>query len=222
LPVSGRVLDIACGKAELLIRVARRWRCSSVGVDISPPFVAESRARASAAELAVVPEIIEGNGGEYDGEPGSFDAAVCLGASWIWGGLPGTLRALSAWSKPGGLVVVGEPFWIRDPSPEYLEAAGLEASSFSTHDGNAHIGLDEGLGFLRAIASTPDDWDRYEGLISCAAERYAVDHSSDPDVPDVIATVRKARDRYLRWGRDELGWAVYVFMKDPYTPQSAQ
>ncbi len=44
LPARARVLDIACGKAELLVQVAQRWGCSGIGVDVSPPFVADSRA----------------------------------------------------------------------------------------------------------------------------------------------------------------------------------
>ena len=40
-----RVLDIACGKAEFLVRTVKRWSCSAVGVDISPYFVADARAK---------------------------------------------------------------------------------------------------------------------------------------------------------------------------------
>ncbi|MHC4405615.1 MAG: SAM-dependent methyltransferase [Planctomycetota bacterium] len=45
LPDEARVLDIACGKAEFLIRTARRWKCSGVGVDLSPYFAADARAK---------------------------------------------------------------------------------------------------------------------------------------------------------------------------------
>ena len=31
-----------------------------------------------------------------------------------------------------------------------------------------------------------------------------------PGTP-VLAGIRRARDHYLRWGRDELGWALYLF-----------
>jgi SAM-dependent methyltransferase len=150
LPNEARVLDIACGKAEFLVRTARRWKCSAVGVDISPYFVADARAKVKAAGLESAIEIVESNGSEYGGKPSSFDAAACLGASWIWGGLEGTLRALSSWAKPGGLVVVGEPFWRTTPSPDHLEAAELTESSFGTHLGNVQTGLGLGLRLLQS------------------------------------------------------------------------
>ena len=213
-----RVLDIACGKAEFLVRTVKRWNCKAVGVDISPYFVADARAKVEAAGLEAAIEIVEANGSEYSGKPSSFDAAVCLGASWIWGGLEGTLRALSSWAKPSGLVVVGEPFWRSAPSRDHLEAAELTESSFSTHFGNAQTGLRLGLGLLHTIVSSEDDWDRYESYQWYAAERYSRRNPGDPDSLELIANVRKARDRYLQWGRKEIGWAVYLFVKDPFQP----
>ena len=216
LPEGARILDIATGKAEFPGRAARRWNCEAVGVDISPPFGEDARAKGAAARLEARVELIEANGSEYGGEPASFDAAVCLGASWIWGGHEGTLRALSAWTKPGGLVVVGEPFWRSAPSPEHLEAVEMSASDFDTHPGNVRTGLGLGLGLLHAIVSSEDDWARYEGYQWRAAERYAIRNPDDPDTPELLAKTRKGRDAYLRWGRDEFGWAVYLFRKDPH------
>lgn len=221
LPSGGRVLDIACGKGELLARTASRWGAGGVGVDISPYFCADARARIAAAGHADAIEIVEGNGSEFDAAPGSFDAAFCIGATWVFGGLSGTLAALADFVKPGGLVMVGEPHWLRTPSPEYLAASSHRPKSFDTHAGNIRTGLDLGLSFLHAIASSQDDWDRYEGLQCGAAERYAEANPADPDVPELLERVRTSRDLYLRWGRDELGWAVYLFGK-PSGPVATQ
>ena len=218
LPDEARVLDIACGKAEFLVRAARRWQCSGVGVDISPYFVADARATVEAEGLESAIDIVEANGREYSGEPASFDAAVCLGASWIWGGLEGTLRALSSWAKSGGLVIVGEPFWRTTPTMAHLEAADLTESSFSTHAGNAQTGIKLGLALLHTFVSSEDDWDRYQGYQWYAAERYSIRNPSDPDVRELMVKIREARDHYLQWGRSEIGWAMYMFLKDPFEP----
>ncbi len=215
LPEKARVLDIGCGKGEFLVRTAARWRCSAVGVDISPYFVSDARAKVKSANLEAAIEIIEGNASQYEAESCSFDAAVCLGASWIWGGFEGTLRALGAWTKPGGLIVAGEPFWRRTPSPHYLNAAKLSESTFSSHIGNVQIGIEQGLGLLHAVVSSHDDWDRYEGYQWYAAEQHARRFRGDPDIPELMNRMREARDNYLRWGRDEVGWAVYLFLKEP-------
>ncbi len=55
------------------------------------------------------------------------------------------------------------------------------------------------------------DWDRYEGLQWYATAEYAGCHSDDPDLPEILERVAKAKAAYLRWGRDTLGWAMYVF-----------
>jgi len=210
------VLDIGCGKGEFLIRTVRRWNCSAVGVDLSPFFSEDARKNVERAGLEHAIEIVQADGSEYGGKRSSFDAAVCLGASWIWDGLEGTLRALTSWAKPGGIVVVGEPFWRSTPSPDHLKAAGLTESSFGTHLANVHTGLRLGLGLLHTIVSSEDDWDRYEGYQWYATEWYSRHHPEDPDTPELIAKARKLRGDYLKWGRDEIGWAIYVFMKEPF------
>ena len=118
-------------------------------------------------------------------------------------------------------MVVGEPFWRTAPSPEHLEAAGLTPSSFGTHWGNVQTGIGLGLGLLHTIVSSEDDWDRYEGYQWHAAEKYSKRNPDDPDVPELLASAHKARDHYLRWGRNETGWAVYLFLKDPSQPAAS-
>ena len=113
--------------------------------------------------------------------------------------------------KPGGLVLVGEPFWKILPDPEYLRLTEQEADSYGPHSNNVQTGVDLGLKFLYSVVSTGDDWDRYEGLQWQAAERYVAAHPDDPDVEVLLRTMRKNRDAYLRWGRDCLGWALYLF-----------
>ena len=142
-----------------------------------------------------------------------FDATICLGASWIWQGHAGTLAALRDRTRPGGLILVGEPYFHHDPTPEYLAAEEIQADDFSTHRGNVEIGVDLGLVPYYATTSTLNEWDRYETTQWQAAERWAAEHPDDPDREELLALQHKARDTYLRWGRDTLGWALYLFAR---------
>jgi SAM-dependent methyltransferase len=208
------VLDIACGKAEMLVRMAEACGVTGVGIDKSPFAISDAEAKRDERVPDAEIEFIVGDGADYRAaSPESFDLAACIGASWVFDDHRGTLRALTAMVKPGGLVMVGEPFWINDPQPEHLVAEGQDGPFFSTHDGNVQIGEEEGLTLLYTIVSNQHDWDRYEGLQWRAAAEYARDRPDDPDLPEVLARVAKGRDIYLKWGRRDFGWAIYLFQK---------
>lgn len=211
LPPGARTWEAACGKGELLVRLAERYGTGGVGVDTSPYELRVARKRAAARVPAADLEFVEGDAAAHVPGSGSVDVAVCLGASWIWGGHRGTLRVLREVARPGGLVLVGEPHWRRAPDPAYLAAAGFAADTFGTLAENAMAGADEGLTLLYVAVSAEADWDRYELLQLRAAERHARSTPDDPDLPELLARIRADVDAYLRWGRDALGWAVYLF-----------
>ena len=213
LPPGGRVLDIASGKGEFLIRLVERYGVRGVGVDLSPFFVREARARAQRRGRETDLELLEMDGADYGGEAGSFDLASCLGASWTFGGYRGTLRALARFAAPGGQVLVGEPFWRREPDPAYLDWSGMRRQDFGTHWQNVEAGPAEGLAPLYALVGGEDDFDRYEALQWRAAEQYCRENPDDPDVPALRERVERGRREYLVWGRDTLGWSLYLFRR---------
>jgi cyclopropane fatty-acyl-phospholipid synthase-like methyltransferase len=45
LPTAAKVVALACGKGEFLIRLAEAYRVRGIGVDLSPFFTAEARRR---------------------------------------------------------------------------------------------------------------------------------------------------------------------------------
>ena len=224
LPPAPRVLDIGCGTGELLVRLAEACGAAArpevrgtgfrgVGVDASPQFMARCRDSAERRVPGAELELLLMDGADYEAQPGSFDLACCLGASWVFGGHRGTLQALARATRPGGQVLVGEPFWRAEPAAEYLAWSGMGAGDFASHAGNVAIGESEGLVPLLAWVSSAEDWDRYETLQWRAATRYAEASPDDPDVPELIERMARARHEYLAWGRDTLGWALYLFRR---------
>jgi cyclopropane fatty-acyl-phospholipid synthase-like methyltransferase len=211
LQPGARVLDVACGKAEALLRIVERHQASGVGVDISTYEVAEAHRRIAARGLEGRAVVINMDGAKHDTEPQSFDLAMCIGATWVWDGYAGTIEALKRKVVPGGLIAIGEPFKMREPDPEYAAAEPELAATLATHADNVAMAQQAGLTFLYAIVSSQDDWDRYEHLQTRAAELYAIEQPDDPDVPELLRRRREADERYLTWGRDTLNWAVYLF-----------
>jgi SAM-dependent methyltransferase len=216
---AARMLDIASGKGEFIVRVAERFGGArgrgfhGVAVDISPFCVADLRAKVSDRVPDADFDVLEMDGADYRPAAEAFDLASCMGGSWVYGGHRDTLRVLAAATRPGGAVLAGEPFWKQEPAPEYLSWSGMERRSFGTHGANVEAGEAEGLVPLLALVSTGDEWDRYETLQWRATARYADAHPDDPDVTDLVARVAKSRHEYVTWGRDTLGWALYLFEK---------
>jgi len=207
-----RVLELATGKGEFIIQMAEKYQVSGVGIDLSPFCIRDAKARLEQRAPQASIEFIEMEGAHYQPPaPHAFDLAACLGASWIFDGHRGTLAALRQMVKPGGWIVVGEPYWIQEPDPAYLQATDMQRETFGTYYENAHTGESLGLSLVSAITSSRDDWDYYESMQWYAADLYARQNPHDPDIPELMQRVHADKHSYLKWGRDTLGWAIYVF-----------
>ncbi|MEJ5293231.1 MAG: class I SAM-dependent methyltransferase [Candidatus Methanosuratincola sp.] len=209
-----RVLDIACGKVEFLIRLAELYDIAGAGIDISPYCIreCEEKRRRRAPNSGI--KFVKMDCADYKPEaPCSFDLVLCIGASWVYGGYLGTIQALKGMVKEGRLIVVGEPFWSREPSQEYLEAAGIKKDDFGRHCDNVKVGEDEGLTCLYTLVSGYDDWDHYETLQWWSIDEYIRAHPDDPDIHELVERKKREKNLYLQRGRETMGWAVYVFRK---------
>jgi hypothetical protein len=70
---------------------------------------------------------------------------------------------------------------------------------------------DRGLRVIAQEQAIGVDWDRYEGLQWRAMAEYTRTDRDDADLLELLKRVAKEKSAYLRWGRDALGWVIYVF-----------
>ena len=212
LPFASRVLDVGCGKGEFLLRLNKRYSVSGIGIDKSPYCIRDAKenkdTRAPEADI----QFLLMDGADYTTDE-VFDLTCCIGASWIYGGIKGTLRALYDFTKPGGMIIVGEPYWIKEPPKEYLDADELRKEDFHSHIENVLIGDDLGLTCIHTLASDTEDWDFYETLHWWAVSEYAESNPEDPDLSEILQSNEKSKQTYLKWGRDTMGWCMYVYRK---------
>jgi SAM-dependent methyltransferase len=215
LESGARVLDIACGAGELLVRLAERYGVGGVGVDVSAGALEIARQKARERVPNAGLEFVECDGAKYEAAAKSFDAVSLVGASWIWKGYVGTVQALVRWLKPGGILLFGEPYWKVDPPPkEYCEADGdFAPETFTSLAGVREAAEAEGLRLMYMVGSTDRDWDRYEMLQSLAADRWVRANPDHPDLDEFIEACQRDRSLYLRWGRDVLGFTQFVFRR---------
>jgi SAM-dependent methyltransferase len=209
LSAYSRVLDVASGRGGPAVLLARSFGCSVHGLEIAPEFHAVAVERAGRAGVAERVSFELRDAREASLDPESHDAALCLGASFVYGGLADTVDTLAAAVRPGGYVAVGEPYWRRPPPDDYED----RHDPWTTLEGTVQIFETSGVPVVSVIASSEDDWDRYETLHWRAVERWLAAHADDPEAAEIRARYERDKRMYLRHGREYLGWAIFVGWK---------
>ncbi|HNP72488.1 MAG TPA: methyltransferase domain-containing protein [Kouleothrix sp.] len=207
-----RQLDLCCGKGEMLCCWSALAGITGVGVDISPVFLAAARRRAAELQVSEQVSFVEGNASVYPIAPGAFDIVSCIGATWIGGGLVGTLNM----ARPGlrgrdALLLVGEPYWIDPPPDEAVAAiAGGNAALFASLASTLERIESAGLELVEMVAANHHGWDRYTARQWLAVSDWLRANPGSPDAAHVRELHERYRREYMAYTRRYLGWAVFV------------
>lgn len=205
----GRILDIGCGRADLILRTVERADGSGVGVD--PWDHAIELARRTHSRRPGVPvRLVEAVWNESLVEPASFDVVMCVGSTHACGGYAGALDTARRLIKPGGRAVIGECHWLSEPAPEYLEVLGTPKDDLTTLDGLRDLAEAGGFTVRGTIDASRSERDAYETAWFANVERFVASHKYAKDGPELLETAKRWHDAYLRWGRTTLGFAVLL------------
>jgi hypothetical protein len=160
--------------------------------------------------LGVVSQLafIQEDAGKYQTEAESFDVVSCIGATWIGNGLIGTLALMKPALKPGGLLLVGEPYWIETPPDKTYEALSVGRDDFTSLELNRFEQAEVEL--VEMVLADQDSWDRYEASQWMTFSDWLQVNRADPDAPAIRDWLNKNRRAYLEYGRRYLGWGVFV------------
>jgi SAM-dependent methyltransferase len=199
-----RVLDIACGRGGPAIVLASTFGCEIVGIEKANVFAVAARERIAAAGLEGQISIHEQDAADFPIEPEAWDAALCLGASWIWGGLRGTIGALIPGVRRGGHVAVGEV---------YRRVSGAAGEEFVSLAETVRRFEDAGPPVTALITASQQDWDRYESLHWASLEAWLAENEDDPGAAEIRAEHERWKWGYLERGREDDGWAILAGRK---------
>jgi len=208
-----RILDLGSGSGEMLRTWARGHGISATGVDLSELFTEQARCRARELGVADRVTFVHGDAAGYVAEE-KVDVAACVGATWIGGGVAGTLELLSRSLRPGGMILVGEPFWRQMPPTEEV-ARGCHATSiadFLMLPGLIASFGDPGYDVVEMVLAGQDGWDRYEAAKWLTMCRWLEADSGEGLAAEVRAELSSEPVRYATYTREYLGRGVFALM----------
>lgn len=208
-----RLLDLGSGSGEMLCSWARDHAITGTGVDMSALFSEQAVRRAEELGVADRVRFIHGDAAGFVSEE-KVDVAACVGATWIGGGVAGTLDLLAQSLRPGGLLLIGEPYWLRLPPSEEVAKGCLEGSIADFQllpDLLASFGA-QGYDVVEMVLSDPDGWDRYEAAKWLTMRRWLDENPDDDLAGEVRALLTSEPARYAAFTREYLGWGVFALM----------
>lgn len=204
LEPGSRVLDVGAGRCGAALLLVREFGCSVTAVEPFGDFLDEGRRRVEAAGLTHRFEFVQKTGADFHIEPESYDAAICLGATWAWDGLGGTLDALKAGVREEGHVLAGEPYKHRseDETEHELHPWTLPEVIERFEE--------RGLAVMWMVRSSVHEWDEYTSVHARDLLDWLAANPGHPDSEEVRGW---RRDQVRRLGGPYIGWAIIAGRK---------
>ena len=213
LEAGARMLDLGSGSGEMLCTWARDYGVTGTGIDMSQLFTEQAKLRAEKLGVADQVKFIHDDAAGYVSDE-KVSVAACIGATWIGGGIAGTIELLAQSLRPGGIILVGEPYWRQLPPTEDV-ARECHAGSISDFLLLPELLASFGrLGYdvVEMVLADQDSWDRYEAAKWLTMRRWLEANPDDEFAKEVRANLTSEPERYAAYTREYLGWGVFALM----------
>ncbi|HAT1682405.1 TPA: SAM-dependent methyltransferase [Klebsiella oxytoca] len=208
-----RILDLGSGSGEMLCTWARDHAITGVGIDMSSLFTAQAKRRAEELGVSERVHFIHNDAAGYVAEE-KCDVAACVGATWIAGGFAGTMELLAQSLKPGGFMLIGEPYWRQLPATdEIAHACGVSSTTdFLTLPGLVSAFDDLGYDVVEMVLADQEGWDRYEAAKWLTMRRWLEANPDDDFAEEVRAELTLSPKRHVTYAREYFGWGVFALI----------
>jgi SAM-dependent methyltransferase len=208
-----RVLDLGSGSGEMLCTWARDYGITGVGIDMSQLFTGHAKLRAEELGVADRVEFFHGDAAGYVADE-KVGVAACVGATWIGGGVAGAIELLAKSLCPGGIILIGEPYWLRLPTTEEVakECLANSISDFLMLPELLTSFGDLGYDVVEMVLADQEGWDRYEAAKWLTMRRWLEANPGDEFAEEIRAKLTSEPKRYAAYTREYLGWGVFALM----------
>lgn len=208
-----RILDLGSGSGEMLCTWARDHGINGTGIDMSQLFTAQAKHRAEELGVSERVHFIHNDAAGYVTDE-KCDVAACVGATWIAGGVAGSVELLAKSLKPGGMILIGEPWWRQVPATEEIaQACGVSSRADFLTLPELVASFDElGYDVVEMVLADQEGWDRYEAAKWLTMRRWLDANAADDFADEVRAELTIAPRRHVTYTREYFGWGVFALI----------
>ncbi len=209
------IVDIGGGSGNVLLQMIQNSGTQGILVETDESLIEKCRKASGGmvetGQLKLIAEDAKTFVKEL--EPESIDCFVCIGASYIFDTYLNFMKAIMPYLKKGGFILIGEQFWIKEPSKDYLDILGGEESESRYHYENIEAPEKLGLTYLYSNIASQYDWNKFEGDYFLEVELKALD-LPETERKEFLEQRRTFRRAQYRFGRSTMGFGLYLFAKE--------
>lgn len=204
-----QVIDFGCGYGEMLRLWGESYGINGLGIDVRALACERARNKFSRIGWQDRFEIVQGNAATYAYTPHAYQVAACIGSTFIWGDFRGAIRGMQDALVPGGALAIGEVYWRTGHAPP----AYVRQEQLFTETELLAIAREEGFEVGYVVRASQDDWDNYEAENWRGLLDWLEKNPEHPERAQVHTFLSESQDEYFRYGREYVGWAVYLLRR---------
>lgn len=170
LPISEatRILDLACGKGSVSIKVAESLGVNVYGFDLIPDFIEYANQKAKEWNVRSLCHFMSGDANDIVNTEKNFDCVIFGAAANILGNPQETLTKLLKTIKPKGFILIDEAYLRDDSSNGEVKYKNYE---YLTHKQWMRLFNNNGLTLVEEMPSTEEhDYDADNKAIALRAD----------------------------------------------------
>ncbi|HEY9075396.1 MAG TPA: class I SAM-dependent methyltransferase [Anaerolineaceae bacterium] len=206
-----RLLDLGCGQGELVCRWAQQFGVKATGVDPNAEFIEVARRRAIELAVTLQVEFIQVDAVQFPLSHPYYDMVCCLGAAEITGSITYAIHLMRKALKDEkqGLLLVGMPFWVREPNQTAADAMGITMGTFQTLPVIYDLFERSGVDLVNMVFADDEGWDRYQTHHWMQVRSWLRNNPDDPDIENFRKMIEDWKRSYLVY-RGNFGWGVFL------------
>ena len=206
-----RVLDLACGKGAVSVKIAQKLRAKVKGIDLLPDFIQIAAQKAEEHNVADLCEFIVEDINEAVKRERDYDIVILGAAGNVLGAPAETLNKLKNTIRPGGYILIDDGYLPDDGKQEDVLYSNYE---YLTEKQWSDLFIASGLELMETAvgADNPENLDSASGMaaITARANELIAKH---PDKKEIFeGYIRSQQNEYDDIDNNIVG-AVWILKK---------